>query len=294
MCSRNFKIDEFVRLVHPRDGHKKIIAVFEAYLDESGIHDGARVCVVAGYFGGPGQWKKAERAWKEISLAFGVPHFHAKELWARKGPYRGWDGKKTKRFLDGLIDAILAFRIYPVASAIMSDDFFTFSVNQRKYLTGAQVRRGRFITSGNPDRPYYVPFQKCIFTVARYVESKSRAHFFFGLGRAFSGYALEYFGQTKNHPDMPNTERMGNISFPIAQDTSPLQAADLLSYLMYQHTLERLKNDSAPIGDLLSRCLGRSRSVTDFWIFDRSALQSLLDIVKRDRPREDSGLILDG
>jgi hypothetical protein len=29
-----------------------------AYLDESGAHEGASVCLVAGYFGGPGQWKK--------------------------------------------------------------------------------------------------------------------------------------------------------------------------------------------------------------------------------------------
>ena len=32
--------------------------MIDAYLDESGIHDGADICVVAGYFGGPSQFKK--------------------------------------------------------------------------------------------------------------------------------------------------------------------------------------------------------------------------------------------
>jgi hypothetical protein len=32
--------------------------MIDAYLDESGIHEGAEVCVIAGYFGGKGQWRE--------------------------------------------------------------------------------------------------------------------------------------------------------------------------------------------------------------------------------------------
>ena len=39
----------------------KILAMVNAYLDESGIHDGAAICVISGYFGGPGRGKKFEK-----------------------------------------------------------------------------------------------------------------------------------------------------------------------------------------------------------------------------------------
>jgi len=33
-------------------------------LDESGIHDGAVFCAVAGYFGQQNHWRHFEKAWK--------------------------------------------------------------------------------------------------------------------------------------------------------------------------------------------------------------------------------------
>jgi hypothetical protein len=36
--------------------------MIDAYLDESGIHDGAEVCLIAGYFGGRVQWRKFSKA----------------------------------------------------------------------------------------------------------------------------------------------------------------------------------------------------------------------------------------
>ena len=56
--------DEIAAPAWPRDGHRKILATIEAYFDESGIHDRARICAAGGYFGGPGQMKRLECAWK--------------------------------------------------------------------------------------------------------------------------------------------------------------------------------------------------------------------------------------
>ena len=44
--------------------------MIEAYLDESGIHGGAKICVIAGYFGGPGKMRKLEKAWKRALADF--------------------------------------------------------------------------------------------------------------------------------------------------------------------------------------------------------------------------------
>jgi hypothetical protein len=58
-------IEELAQRVHPRDG-KKECCMIEAYMDESGIHDGAHVCVIAGYWGTVKKWKKFEDRWKTI------------------------------------------------------------------------------------------------------------------------------------------------------------------------------------------------------------------------------------
>jgi hypothetical protein len=60
-----YKIDEIAAFVHPRDGHPKLFIMLEAYLDESGIHDGAPVCIVAGYFGDQSQMKKLGKGMEE-------------------------------------------------------------------------------------------------------------------------------------------------------------------------------------------------------------------------------------
>lgn len=40
--------------------------MIEAYMDESGIHEGAHVCVIAGYWGSQKKWKRFETRWREI------------------------------------------------------------------------------------------------------------------------------------------------------------------------------------------------------------------------------------
>jgi hypothetical protein len=59
--------------------------MLHAYLDESGIHDGAAVCVIAGYFGGSGQWRNVEADWRDMLADFNIPmeEFHAKDIFPK-------------------------------------------------------------------------------------------------------------------------------------------------------------------------------------------------------------------
>jgi hypothetical protein len=56
--------------------------MMETYLDESGIHNDAKICVIAGYWGKPGAWEKFEIRWRRILASAGVPleKFHALDL----------------------------------------------------------------------------------------------------------------------------------------------------------------------------------------------------------------------
>jgi uncharacterized protein DUF3800 len=246
MCvqSQDSKIDEFVRMVHPRDGHKKVFAMIDAYLDESGIHDGSKVCVIAGYFGGPGQMKRFEKAWKKTLAEYSFPmkDFHAKDV--LKIP-------KHAPMLRAL--AKLAGeqpKVYPVAFGIVVDDFYAFSKDERRFLTGAMLgnKSGKLSTSGCPSKPYFCPFQQVIKIVTGYAPVGGKAHFSFGVNRPFAEYALALFKQMHAQNDMEkpwstwnSRHSLGEPFFPSAEETAPLQAADLLVHLVYLHMTESIQ-----------------------------------------------------
>ena len=48
----------------------------DALFDESGIHDGAKLCVIAGFIGTAKQWARFEELWRPSA----TPPFHAKEF----------------------------------------------------------------------------------------------------------------------------------------------------------------------------------------------------------------------
>lgn len=247
--------------------------MIDAYLDESGIHDGAEVCVVAGYFAGRGQWRKFEKAWRKAFADFGMPieEFHAKDLLKKDDP-------KYRTFTESLGQVIAAFapKIHPISAAIIIKDFYLFSLDDRKFMTGATLRNNRLVRSGSPDKPYYIPFQHCLKRVTEYAPVGGKAHFFFGLGHTFSGYARELFEQAKADPNSPRRERLGTIDFPEAKETPQLQAADFLVHLTYLFALEMIQRNSwgqiQPRGPLRSALVG-TRDPSDHTLQDKRALE---------------------
>jgi hypothetical protein len=206
-----------------------------SYLDESGIHEDAQVCVIAGYFGGIGQWRKFEKLWNKVLRKFGVPRdeFHTKDVVKRRD---------SAQLQLALASAIARYKIYPVAQGIFVQDFYKFSPNERRFLTGAILTpEGRLQDTGSPNRPYFAPFQPLVKRVLSYSPLNGRTHFFFGLDRPFSKYATGLYSTLSGWPHHPYHEHFGAISFPLAKDTPGLQAADFLVHLTYLHMLDRMK-----------------------------------------------------
>ena len=262
MCPKRYRyqIDELADLVQPRDKHPKIFAMIDAYLDESGIHDGAAVCVIAGYFGGRGKWRKFEDNWKQMLRDFKVPmeKFHTKHLypepkegtwfcdqWSRRDDY--------KSFHDAIADTIYEHKkIHPVAAGIIVPAFNSFSLDDRRFLTGATMTpKGIPVHPGSPDRPYFVPFQTVVRKICEYAPVGGKAHFFFGIDRSFYNYATVLFKQIMNDSfriggPLAWKDRLGTPSAPKAANTAELQAADFLANLTYHHMLDT--------GESLERC----------------------------------------
>jgi len=262
--------------------------MIDGYLDESGIHNGAAVCVVAGYFGGRGQWRKFEVDWKQMLREHKVPmeKFHTKDFYPHPKPktfFRDEWGGDYQAFQEAVAATISRHKkIHPISAGIIVSDFFKFSMDERRFLTGARKRNGKLVTSGCPKKPYFVPFQLALRTICRYAPIGGKAHFFFGIDRPFYEYATVLFKQIKND-DLHDGEwswkqRLGDPSAPRAANTPQLQAADFIAHLTYHHML----NAKDKIGlllpiPLLATCLRNRRSQDDFFFSTRTTLQEGLD-----------------
>ena len=276
-------------LVHPRDGHRKLFAMIEAYLDESGIHDGAKVCMIAGYFGGRSQLGKLEQKWKSVLEDFDFPmkDFHTKSLVDSPNP-------KHQSMLKALAKAISEQRkVRPISWGIVPDDFYSLPEKQRRFLTGARMMlNGEISGTGCPNKPYFVPFQNIVRAVTDATSVGAKAHFFFGCDRPFSGYAMELWKQLqvesmedveKQKPwnTWHSRDRLGMPSFPLASETAQLQAADLLVHLTYRHMLEWQKTGKVENpSDLLGLCLTNMRARADHVYQNKESFNDILEQCK--------------
>jgi hypothetical protein len=272
--------------------------MLHAYLDESGIHDGAAACVIAGYFGGRGQWRKFEADWCKMLKHFNVPmeEFHAKDIFPKaKGFFHPskWSGDHQV-FLSAIADTIARHpKIHPISAAIIVDDFNSFSLDERRYLTGATFRAGKLVNSGCPGKSYFVPFQHAVITICNYAPVGGLANFYFGLGQHFAGYAIEIFKQIKasdlQSPDgfgeFAWKQRLGEAFTPLAKETPQLQIADFLTNVTYHHVLDAGdqlgKLQPSP---LLQKCIQNQRSHEDFFFSTKYNLrESLIGSIRFNR-----------
>ena len=256
--------------------------MIKAFLDESGIHEGAQICVIGGFFGRQNQLTKLEKAWKRVleKFLFPLADFHAKDLIKQR---------KRAPMLMALANAISSQRkVYPVSYGIVVEDFKSFSLIQRRFLTGATIdsKSGKMRTSGCPSKPYFVPFQNIVKLITDHAPVDGKAHFSFGSDRPFSEYALTLFKQmrkisrlgSKPWSKWESRNRLGIAQFPLASKTAELQAADLLVHLTYLHMEEWLTNGKVQEpSPLLTLCISNSLSPHHHVYQDRECLEKVLE-----------------
>jgi hypothetical protein len=245
--------------------------MIQAYLDETGIHEGAGVCAIGGYFGGPGQWKKQSGEWDAILKRYKVDEFHAKQFWGfdnagkRVGPYKEWLDAKADAFLNELVSTIeTRHKLHPISSVVVMESWNKLSHNQRRFLTGGKLVNGKFKTSGCPSKPYFLPFQSCVMDAANHAPIGGKAHYFFDLNKQFKGYALDCFALLKSY-DLRVKDRIGDIDFKTGLEAAQLQAADLYCYQFYQYALRKVANPKEKPDALLLRLIrGRLPGADEF------------------------------
>jgi hypothetical protein len=267
-----------------------------SYFDESGIHHNSEACIVAGYFGKKGPWRVLESGWVATLKKFKVPlaQFHAKDAVNKAGFFHGWETARLEDFLDSLGRLVRECPIHPVCYGIFTKDFYSLSLSERRFLTGAtwHAGTGKFLSSGCPTKPYFVAFNECLRIVTSYTSTADHVHFFFGSDRPSSEYAKRLFRYLRHRAvsmrqakvsfdSRCSPEKFGMIRFPSAKDTPGLQLADLFSYLSYKHMLERRENGdwNSPPCELLLSLLRNRKTPLDTSYRTAELLRNMMSVV---------------
>jgi Protein of unknown function (DUF3800) len=278
--------------MHPRNG-KKVFCMLEAYMDESGIHDGAHVCVVAGYWGGEQQWRRFEPRWKKIIENADEPtlkEFHSTEFWkangTRKGVYARWSKAKADQFIGDLLNCIGDYRLYPTSATLKVDAWNALNKNERMFLTGGRVNREtlQWITPSAPNQTYFLPFQFSISSPAIACKEHLKVHYAFDLNKQFKNHASDLFRLLKNDSTFSCRDRIGELSLPTSEEAVGLQAADLFAYHSYQYGKIRMKSIQPVAGTMpliLKALIKNARDITDFPFFDEYGLSIALQAMPK-------------
>lgn len=272
-------------------------------MDESGIHDGAHACVVAGYWGSDKQWRKFEPRWREIIKDADEPtikEFHSNSFWnsngTRKGMFATWSDAKAKRFIDDLLACIGDYRLYPAGFALDVSVWDKLNKNERMFLTGGRydAKNERWVTPSAPNQTYYLPFQFCVVAPASTCKTHLKVHYFFDLNKQFKNHATDLFKHLKKDETLQWRDRIGELALPTSEAAPGLQAADLLAYQSYQFCKIRIARSEAvsmsQLNPILRAALKNMRDDGDFRLLDEhkirtEALKNLPDHLKSDVTR---------
>jgi len=264
--------------------------MLQAYMDDSGSHDGARVCTLAGYFGGWRRWMEFELAWGKVLLAYNVEEFHARRFWGRDkqgyrlDEYKSWDDKKAKRFLGELLTIIESSKeIHPFASGVVASEWEQQTLSDRRMFTGASPRR----PSGKPSKSIFLALQRCVICVARYCKPGIKANYFIDSNKQLDAWATICFYEMKERYKQDNDDiclSMGTLTPDDSKTALPLQAADLLAYeaRLYAENVIVTGNRNT-MRETYRRALANIRSEDDFWLFDERRFGWLRNVLDASR-----------
>lgn len=99
------------------------VAVFRAFLDESGTHDKSPVIVVGGYMARPEQWKFFARRWKRVLDPTGIKVFHSADCNGFHGEFSGWERAERDALVANLLAIIPDERHIGVAIGLVLRDY---------------------------------------------------------------------------------------------------------------------------------------------------------------------------
>jgi hypothetical protein len=237
-----------------------IIAGFEIAVcaDESGIHNTAKVCILAGYIGSVRQWEQFDRNWSETLDKYDVADFHSRDFFAydkkakRAGSYRmrsdpsqkcsyyNWPDDKYANLLHELVNVIHNTNIVPLGAAVDVPAFFALTYGERKFLTGGLFDGKKWLNSGAPSKPYFNLFEHCLVDAALKTKSKKQVAFIFDKQKEYESRAITAFKEVMHTADLDIRKKLFGAVYLPRIEAPGLQAADLYTHCWYRYLTDPL------------------------------------------------------
>jgi Protein of unknown function (DUF3800) len=203
--------------------------MLQAYVDESGTHDGSRHYIVAGYVGAAGEWEKFDVEWAGVLDDYGLKDFHMVEFKSRflrsKSKYRHIDKPDGDRLLDRLTDVISRRVLTGVAGVLPMDAY-------------NQVVKGRY--EKYLGRPYTLCTNIMLMAVGRWAQEvdytakyQAPITFFFERGAQHKGELEKALREAADLPEFKEKGWLGPQTFLPKGGGRGLEAADLLAHAVH-------------------------------------------------------------
>ncbi len=216
----------FSRLVDillPQGGY--VMAIYEAYLDESGCDDGSRVLCVAGYLIRSDLAQLMEKEWRSILTRYALPYFHMVDCAHGSGVFE----KLTKQQRISVeIEFINLTKKYTAFG-------FAAIVNPQRHEQGVVLD------------PYTFCLDVCLVGMTNIVVTpQDKVALFFESGHK-NGAKASAFIQKMGLPPA-----YASHTFAKKEEVCLLQAADLLAWQCTKHLKDKVFNNRAPRKDFLN------------------------------------------
>lgn len=255
----NDLLESLERRDFPWDGDYAI-AAFDLIVaaDESGIHDSAVVCLVAGYIAGVGRWARFTEHWNAVLKKNDVMDFHSKEFFAHnsagrvgryqslstgeKRSYGDWTDKQANSFIEALLGIIDTSGVFPIGGSVDVAAFRRLTYGERRFLTGGHFDGTAWRTSGAPSKPYFLVYDHCLVVAGNQTKPGLKTLFIFDEQKQYESRAIQQFGeslgamgaQPPNSPGPP-PNRFAGVLFRSRIGAPGLQAADLYAHCWYRY-----------------------------------------------------------
>lgn len=217
------------------------------YTDESGTHADARYCLIAGYRGSPGQWRRFNQEWRRVLAEHRVENaFHADPFWNRKhwsrsesNQFVDWSEKRAVALMDDIVEIIRSHRIHALGGAVPVADFKALSYQDQcllvNYVPPHLIPELKRVRIRNPE-PYMLA-HLMLMTAALNESSTTLFHFKIARHQQYGPRAEEAWRALKSAlsgADESRARQMQGIEQLEPSSTPALQAADLLAYLWFR------------------------------------------------------------
>jgi hypothetical protein len=212
------------------------------YMDESGLgkNPDEKVCGIAGFVTQNSSWKGFQKQWAQLLTDHRLDEFKSKEFWARNprgglcGKYADWSFDKANDFISTVVRLLISYKPHLLAGSIKIPDFRSYSVRERRFLTGGQfdLQKKEFVSTGKPNAAYFVALSVVVIKGMELAKNqKDTCHFVFDEQTEFAPLALKRIRDIREDPKNATLAPfLGDTVFSSSIKVLPLQVADLAAF----------------------------------------------------------------